>query len=408
MIPSATTADSLPNPSPSAFEQLVALGRQINANQYKAVHLAAQYDDELDWFHQGLKSASLGLSRELQIHATTAREWIRVGHSLRYLPLIDAAFAANEISYAKARALTRWADSDNEQPLLDLADQHCANRLTVAIARFLDQNSPDSDAARDQRHHDARSFTSYTDGDGMVVIRIVLPPANAKPILAAIDNVVHKIANTPADTEHAPAEASDQQTVTDPRQPATQSDGDASAEAPGRTFRKPFLATLRELRQRWQPAQPSEHGDDWCIPALCQQRADAFMALFVGLDIDLTTEVVIHMRGAGNTFDDGTPISTNAIVRQLDQAYIRLLIHDAEGRPIDATNRRRHPTTRQARLVGERHHHQCRDCGATDLLEYDHRPPYEDTGHTITTELELRCAPCHRARHRVEQLELAA
>ena len=33
----------------------------------------------------------------------------------------DAAFAANEISYAKTRTLTRWADEDNEQQLLDLA-----------------------------------------------------------------------------------------------------------------------------------------------------------------------------------------------------------------------------------------------------------------------------------------------
>jgi len=26
-------------------------------------------------------------------------------------------------------------------------------------------------------------------------------------------------------------------------------------------------------------------------------------------------------------------------------------------------------------------------------------PPFEQTGHTITDELQLRCAPCHQQRH---------
>ena len=405
MTTTTQTTDALPDLPPSAFDQLIALGWQINANQYKAVHLAAQYDDEHQWFHQGFSSAALGIARELEIHTTTAREWIRVGHSLRYLPLIDAAFAANDISYAKTRTLTRWADQDNEQQLLDLAHDRSAERLTtaIAIAKLLDHNSPDSDEARDRRHHDARCLSSYTDGDGMVVIRVVLPPSNAKPILAAVDKLVQQIAKTPADSQHAPAGASDQQRVTEPQASTAQSDQDAPAGTPKPASRKPFPQTLQELRQRWQPAPD----DDWYFPAPWQQRADAFMALFLGIDSKLTTEVVIHIRGDGNTFDDGTPITTNAIARQLDDAYIRLLIHDVEGRPIDASNRRRHPTTRQARLVGEQHHHQCIDCGTTDLLEFDHNPPYEQTGHTITTELEPRCAPCHRARHRLEH-ELAA
>jgi hypothetical protein len=40
------------------------------------------------------------------------------------------------------------------------------------------------------------------------------------------------------------------------------------------------------------------------------------------------------------------------------------------------------------------------DCQSTDLLELDHNPPFERTGRTLTHELEPRCAPCHRARHR--------
>ncbi len=181
----------------SAGDQLIELGFELNTNQYQAVHLAARYDDELEWLHQGLKSPAAGIADRLQIHTSTAREWIRIGHSLRDLSMIDAAFRANEISYAKARILTRWADPDNEEQLLTLAENRSANRLTTAIARVLAVDEDDND--RDQRHHDARGFTSYTDGDGMIIIRISLPPTNAKPVIAAVDELVRRIAQTPPD-----------------------------------------------------------------------------------------------------------------------------------------------------------------------------------------------------------------
>ena len=68
------------------------------------------------------------------------------------------------------------------------------------------------------------------------------------------------------------------------------------------------------------------------------------------------------------------------------------------GRPINASNRRRHPTARQKRVVLERDRC-CVYCGSTDLLQYDHQPDYEQTRHTITEELCIRCAICHHKRH---------
>ena len=35
----------------------------------------------------------------------------------------------------------------------------------------------------------------------------------------------------------------------------------------------------------------------------------------------------------------------------------------------------------------------------TELLEFDHVPEYETAGHTVTSELRLRCSPCHTRRH---------
>jgi len=377
----------------SAGDQLIRLGSALNANQYQAVHLAARYDDELEWYDQGLKSSAAGIASRLQMHTSTAREWVRIGHALRELPLIDAAFGSNDISYAKARILTRWADPDNEAMLLELAETRSANRLTTAIARVLSLD--EDDTARDQRLHDDRSFTSYTDGDGMCIIRIALPPSTAKPVIAAVEELVRRIAQTPSEdaTVDASADAGTSLDAVDSEVSVTVCDLPASADG-SELPRPPLPQTLRELRRSWQSAA------DQTIPSLAQQHADAFTVLFLDLDIALTTEVVIHIRGDGNTFDDGTPITTNAIARQLDRSFLRLLIHDTERRPINASSRRRHPTTRQKRVVMETHGHECVECASTGLIELDHNPPYEMTRHTVTTELEPRCAPCHRARHR--------
>lgn len=87
-----------------------------------------------------------------------------------------------------------------------------------------------------------------------------------------------------------------------------------------------------------------------------------------------------------------------AVARIAPEAFIRALILDAEGRPIDASPRRRHPSTRQKRVVKERDR-VCVDCGSNVLLEYDHVPDFAQSGRTVVDELELRCAPCHRRRH---------
>ena len=410
----------------STVEELVALGWQLHANRYEVVRLAARYDTEFDWFHEGLPSAAAGITRRLRIHASTAREWIRVGHSLEDLPMVDAAFRANEISYAQARILTRWANPANEAELLVLAHAYSTDRLTTAVSQFLAADEDDEE--RDRRHHDQRSVTSYTDGDGMVVIRAVLPPAMAKPILAAIDKLVEQIARMPRtpvpksepDSDRAAGpttqgdqgasmDASDQHSVIGSAQSATQRDPNASTDAFDRRSvtgsaqsanQTRLRDALDELERRWQPGSVNGGAQGWSFPTLAQQRADALCVLFLQQDISLTTEVVIHIRGDGNTFNDGTPITTNAITRQLDHAFVRLMIHDAHNRPVNASNRRRHPTVRQKRVAMEAGNHQCVDCGSVELLELDHNPPYQQTNHTMTDELEPRCAPCHRARHR--------
>jgi hypothetical protein len=148
--------------------------------------------------------------------------------------------------------------------------------------------------------------------------------------------------------------------------------------------------------------RPDASADAW--PSVVQQRADALVALARGGGPALTTEVVLHVRGDGCSLDDGTPISGSVVERLVPRAFLRALIHDAEGRPINASGRHRHPTVRQRRVVRERDGG-CVDCGSTDLLQYDHVPPFEVTQRTVVDELQVRCVMCHHARHRFEQVQ---
>lgn len=164
---------------------------------------------------------------------------------------------------------------------------------------------------------------------------------------------------------------------------------------------EPLVAArlIAGLTTRIMRTRKESYRDGW--PTVAHQYADAFDDLITSGAGPLLTEIVLHLRGDGATLDDGTPVPTSVLDRIAPDAFLRVLVHDAERRPINASGRQRHPTARQKRVVKERDRH-CVDCGRTDLLQYDHTPDYEQSRRTVVDELELRCAPCHQKRHRNE------
>ena len=80
-----------------------------------------------------------------------------------------------------------------------------------------------------------------------------------------------------------------------------------------------------------------------------QQHADALLDLLRNGSGRTIAEIVLHIRGDGCTLDDGTPLPGTVVERIAPEAFLRALIHDAGSRPVDASNKRRHPTTRQQR-----------------------------------------------------------
>ncbi len=101
--------------------EILNLCTRINSATYELLVMIREFDERAGWLQWSLDSCAEWLAWRCDMSLTTAREKVRVAHALKTLPQISAAFSTGELSYAKARALTRVADRDNEQALLDFA-----------------------------------------------------------------------------------------------------------------------------------------------------------------------------------------------------------------------------------------------------------------------------------------------
>lgn len=323
-------------------QRIVVVADTWARSHRQLVTLAGELADSGEWILAGSPTAAHHIAALADIEPSTAREWIRVAKRVRELPIIAARFADGTLSYAKVRALVALATPQNEAELAELARDTPAGELRRVLARWLHETTDSEDLAA--YHHQRRSLTWRTDPDGMVTFSLRLPPHLAAILVSLLTTVV-----------------------------------------------------MGARRRRDPEKTGADGGASW--PTLAQQHADAFEHLLTDRAGRIDTEVVLHVRADGATTDDGTPIPDTIIADIAPRSFIRVLIHDAEGRPVNASTRRRHPTARQKRVVAERDK-VCCDCGSAILLEFDHVPDYTVTGRTHTDELELRCAPCHRRRHR--------
>jgi hypothetical protein len=321
-------------------QRLVDAGWKAGDDQMLVVDLSADFADTHEWLMAGYSTAGRCIADMLDVTRRTANDWIRVGRALRNLPATAAALRGRRISFSKAKVLTRTASAGSEEALVDLARSVPTSELPKAIAAWSQKFEPDH--IIDACQLGSRSLTWQTQPDGMLVATVRFTPDSGAVLTSAVDSAVMRTTQTP----HA-------------------------------------------------------NPDPDAFPSLAQQRADAMLDLLAGTT-HVATEVVIHVRGDGATLDDGSPITQSAVAQLLPTAFVRVLIHDAERRPINASSRQRHPSSRQRRLVKERDRC-CVDCGSFDLLEFDHVPAFSETGRTVVEELELRCAPCHRHRHSVQK-----
>ena len=182
---------------------IVSCAARINAATYDMLLLIRQFDERAGFLRWGLDNCAEWLAWRCDLSLITAKEKLRTAHALKSLPAISDAFSQGELSYTKVRELTRVANRDNEQNLLDFALRATATHVAQRCRelRMGDEASIDTAA----RAFAARSLRIRRDlHRGTMVVTLELPMESGELLEKALDKARDDQAlelPDPADTE---------------------------------------------------------------------------------------------------------------------------------------------------------------------------------------------------------------
>ncbi len=165
--------------------EIRSLCATINAATFQLLWLLAEYDREELWAIGGSKSCAHSLNWSCGISLGAAREKVRVARALEHLPAVADAFRQGQLSYSKARAITRIGTPENESYLLGIAEHGSASHLDRMVRHYRGIKGTE---ARDEERRcaaersDLRQLEHHWDDDGMLVITARLPGEPARTI----------------------------------------------------------------------------------------------------------------------------------------------------------------------------------------------------------------------------------
>ena len=165
---------------------IVSCAARINAATYEMLLLIRQFDERAGFLQWGLDNCAEWLAWRCDLSLITAKEKLRTAHALKSLPAISGAFSEGELSYTKVRELTRVANRDNEQYLLDFALRTTATNVAQRCRelRMGDEASIDTAA----RAFANRSLRIRRDPHrGTMVVTVELPMESGDLLEKALD-----------------------------------------------------------------------------------------------------------------------------------------------------------------------------------------------------------------------------
>ncbi len=167
-------------------ETIVGLAARINVATYELLVAVREFDQRAGYLRWALKNTAEWLAWRCDISMITAIEKVRVAHALQTLSRISAEFASGQLSYTKVRAMTRVANRDNEDALVEFALKHPAS-LVVERCRELRFGLEESTSTA-QRALANRSLTVRRNAEkGTMTITVELPLEKADVLNKALD-----------------------------------------------------------------------------------------------------------------------------------------------------------------------------------------------------------------------------
>jgi hypothetical protein len=346
----------------SAIErEIETLAADINAAMCRWLLLVAEFDRRGGHEAFGQTCSATWLAWRCSVSPRAAREQLRVARALRELPRIRRAFAAGRLSYSKVRALTRVAEREMEQELVDLALEATAAQLERLLRGYRRAVADDAHARQQERRH----LSTQWDEDGSLTIRGSLPAEEGALFLKALEAAREAAAATAADEAATGEEGGE-------RERPRISSADAVV-----AMAESALASGVSARPGGERHQVVVHID-----------ADAIAASGAEDDAAATGELL-----------DGLPLPAEAARRLACDASVVALV-ERDGEPLSVGRKTRSIPPSIARAL-RRRDRGCRfpGCGRDQFVDAHHIRHWAHGGETALTNLVQLCRHHHRLLH---------
>jgi hypothetical protein len=350
-------------------ERIAELAAQISAATYELLVMLRDFDERGGWA-SGFHSCAHWLTWRVGLDPGAARERVRVARALGALPLLSGAMGRGEISYSKVRALTRIATPATEEYLLSFGRAGTAAHVE-RLVRGMRRVDRIASGHGEKRLHAARYLYTYTDEDGMVVVKGRLAPEAGAALRRALEAGVEALY------------------------------GPCGGQAAGAVQDAAATAAAAAARED---------------ASFEQRRADALglvaeSALAAGLDPGSRGDryqVVVHVdaqvlapggESGSSWLADGTGVSAETSRRLACDSARVVMLHAADGRVLDVGRRTRAISPALRRAL-EHRDGGCRfpGCGRR-FCDAHHVEPWAEGGATSLGNTLLLCRRHHRAVH---------
>jgi hypothetical protein len=172
--------------------EITELAGHLNAGSYRFLKLIAEFDRRKGWVDNETQSCAHWLNWKCGIAMGAAREKVRVARALENLPKISAAMEHGEISYSKAREITRVACPATETYLLMIATHGTADHVQKMVCAY--RRAKDAEElTRESQQQSERSVTYSYDASGSLILRAKLPAEAGALVLKALEAAMNEI-----------------------------------------------------------------------------------------------------------------------------------------------------------------------------------------------------------------------
>jgi hypothetical protein len=349
--------------------QITELAGHLNAAHYRWLSLIAEFDRRHGWSDGATQSCAHWLNWKCGIDLGAAREKVRVAHALEELPRISAAMSRGELSYSKARALTRVVCAQTETYFLSIALHGTADHVEKLVRHYRRANEA-QELSREARQQATRSVTYFYDEDGSLVLKGRLPAEIGALVIKALDAAVNDSAVKSVSAE-TPARQPEFGLIVQP------SDG------------RPSWGTRRADALGQIAESFLQHGSEALSSGDRQQ---------IVVHVDAET---LRVGGAGRSeLEDGPSLAVETVRRLACDASIVSVVENERGEPLDVGRKTRSipPAIRRALNARDRG---CRfpGCSNTRYVDAHHIHHWAHGGETKLSNLVQLCRFHHRQVH---------